>query len=366
MGTGVDNGAPPPYSPPPGRPWNPPAPQPPAPQWPQWPAQQTAPPPHPPAHDAHPHDPGAPSGHPWGQGTGDARTVFDPARTTAPAGPCTAAPPHDVPGARPAGHTAAHGAHGSRAAGRRSPKIPPAAAACLALGALLLCGAGAAALFGGGTPAGAAGDFTAGRDLWHDRGVDTIFPRTVHGPRSGPGDSDRTWTRIGVAPDSTCAGAFDPPLAKALATAGCVRLLRATYTDSTSTDVTTVGILVTRTTPAGQAALRAAMNSRTAADPSALPLPVAFPGTAAARFGPEQRGSWSIQVPTSLPVVVYAVSGLADGRALTPQPATAAEKSGATTVPAQAGLGFEANGLATAVSRALTGTAGGSHPEHTR
>lgn len=196
-----------------------------------------------------------------------------------------------------------------------------------------------------------ASAFGATRALWHSAPVDTLFPRTVKGRAAGPGGADRTWTRIGVAPESDCADAFDPLLAKVLAPAGCVRLLRATYTDATSTDVTTVGILVTRTDAATMLALHNRWNdehlgSRT----DLMPRPVAFAGTAASGFGDRQRASWTVDVSADLPVVVYAVSGFADGREIdVPQPASAASADGATSAPAQSGLGNAAEALSDAV-----------------
>ncbi|GAA1907199.1 hypothetical protein GCM10009753_42500 [Streptantibioticus ferralitis] len=232
-----------------------------------------------------------------------------------------------------------------------------AAGICLVLGAGLLGGA-AAGHFLGGDPAAAqtSQDDTAltyadARSLWHSVPVDTLFPRTVHGRGAGPGGADRTWTRIGVAPDSGCDGAFDPALASALAPVGCLRLLRATYTDATSSNVTTVGVLVTRADPASMAALRGTWAARHLGDRTdAMPRPVPFPGTVAAGFGPAQRASWTVDISDTLPVIGYAVSGFADGRTVTdPQPAAAATRQGATTAAAQSGLGYDAKGLASAI-----------------
>ena len=81
--------------------------------------------------------------------------------------------------------------------------------------------------------------------------------------------------------------------------------------------------------------------------PDLMPRPYAAKDTVAADFGDAQRASWTLSVLTDAPVVVYAVSGWADGRTVdTPQPAEDAMESGATTAPAQAGLGHEAQGLA--------------------
>ncbi len=88
-----------------------------------------------------------------------------------------------------------------------------------------------------------------------------------------------------------------------------------------------------------------------------MPLPYAAQGTLAAGFGADQRASWTVSVLTDAPVVVYAVSGFADGRTVTePQPAEEAMKSGATTAPAQSGLGHEAQGLADRIERGLRKT----------
>ena len=92
-----------------------------------------------------------------------------------------------------------------------------------------------------------------------------------------------------------------------------------------------------------------------------MPRPSAAQDTAAARFGPGQRASWTISVLHDAPVVVYAVSGWADGRAVDePEPAEEAMESGATTSVAQAGLGHEAKGLADRVERALRKNVGPS------
>jgi hypothetical protein len=152
---------------------------------------------------------------------------------------------------------------------------------------------------------------------------------------------------VGIAPESGCADAFDPLLAKLLAPIGCVRLLRATYTDATSTDVTTVGILVTKADAATMRALHDRWNDEhLGARNDLMPRPVAFAGTAASSFGDRQRASWTVAVSADLPVVVYAVTGFADGREITdPEPADSATADGATSAAAEAGLGDTAQAL---------------------
>jgi hypothetical protein len=138
--------------------------------------------------------------------------------------------------------------------------------------------------------------------------------------------------------------------------------------DSTSTTVTTVGLLVA----SGEAPAMRALNQRWATEhlggrTDLVPKAVAFPGTPAASFGDRQRGSWDVQVSADLPFVVYAVSGFADGRAVPDrQPADKATAPKATSAAAQAGLGFDATGVASAVDDRLHATVSAAlHPSTT-
>ncbi|WP_405738962.1 hypothetical protein OG885_36120 [Streptomyces sp. NBC_00028] len=243
-----------------------------------------------------------------------------------------------------------------------------AVAVCLVLGLGLIGGAVTGSwLVGDSAAAGEKDSFAAAAELWHSVPVDQLFPPTVQGQGAGPGGADRTWTRIAVAPDTGCKDAFDPLLKKALAPVGCSRLLRATYTDATQSYVTTVGLLFTKADVAGMTALDTRFTKEglgTRAD--LMPRGYAAKDTAAADFGAKQRASWAISVLTDAPVVVYAVSGWADGRTVDePQSAAAAMQSGATTAVAQAGLGHEAQGLADRVERGLRRTVGSPAPEGT-
>ncbi|MFI1002145.1 hypothetical protein ACIP10_20620 [Streptomyces galbus] len=235
-----------------------------------------------------------------------------------------------------------------------------AAAVSMVLGLGLVVGAATGSwLAGDASGAGERSAYTAAAGLWHSVPVDRLFPPTVTGRGAGPGGADRTWTRIAVAPDGGCADAFDPLLRQVLAPVGCSRLLRATYTDATQSYVTTVGLLFTTADPAAMRALDTRFDKEgLARRTDLLPRPYAAPGTAAAGFGDRQRASWTVSVLTDAPVVVYAVSGWADGRTVAvPQPAAEAAATGATTAPAQAGLGNEAKGLADRVERGLRTTA---------
>ncbi|MFE7122081.1 hypothetical protein ACFU99_42270, partial [Streptomyces sp. NPDC057654] len=231
------------------------------------------------------------------------------------------------------------------------------AALCLVLGLGLLGGAAAGSLLGGeaGAESAAEATYEQGGALWHTAPVDAIFPPTLRGDGAGPGGADRTWRRIAVAPDSGCAGAFDPLLAKALAPVGCARLLRATYADATTTSVTTVGLLVTKADTEQMGALQRRFEDEGLGERRDL-LPRAYgaKGTAAAGFGDAQRASWQIKIRTDTPVVLYAVTGFADGReAADPQPAIRAVTPGATSVAAQAGLGHDAKGVCEQVEHAF-------------
>ncbi|WP_405886383.1 hypothetical protein OG739_08215 [Streptomyces longwoodensis] len=303
--------------------------------------------------------PAAPVRHPDFAPSG-ARTAADPQPPgpdpalswSAPPAPGGSTRPH-VSFARPEGVGEAGRGDGGR--GR-----VVAAAVSMVLGLGLVVGAATGSwLAGDAAGAGERSAYTAAAGLWHSVPVDQLFPPTVTGRGAGPGGADRTWTRIAVAPDAGCADAFDPLLRQVLAPVGCSRLLRATYTDATQSYVTTVGLLFTTADPAAMRALDTRFDKEgLARRTDLLPRPYAAPGTAAAGFGDRQRASWTVSVLTDAPVVVYAVSGWADGRTVAvPQPAAEAAATGATTAPAQAGLGNEAKGLADRVERGLRTTA---------
>ncbi|MET8473915.1 hypothetical protein ABZY90_31385 [Streptomyces sp. NPDC006422] len=246
-----------------------------------------------------------------------------------------------------------------RPIGARLKPRTAAIAACLILGLGLIGGATTGTLLTGddGPPSVQTAYREAGQ-LWHGVPVDRLFPRTLKGEGAGPGRADRTWTRIAVAPDGTCAKAFDPLLHKALRSAGCLRLLRATYTDASQSNVTTVGLMFTKADAEATQALRSRfMEQGLDRRDDLMPRPYAAKGTAAEKFGDRQRASWTINILTDAPVVVYAVSGFADGRAVSePEPAAEAMKSGATSAPAQAGLGHDAQGVADRIERDLRKT----------
>lgn len=242
----------------------------------------------------------------------------------------------------------------------RQPVRTAAAAVCAVLGLGLIAGAVTGSWLTGDSAAGPgdAGAYAVGRSAWHSVPVDTLFPRTLKGDGAGPGATDRSWTRIAVANDSGCAAGLDPLLLRTLRPVGCERLVRATYTDATRSSVTTVGMVFTEADTEAMSTLRTRFTTQNLTGRSDL-MPRAYPveGTVAADFGDQQRASWTVHVLSELPVVVFSVSGFADGRTvLEPQPAAEAMAAGATTAPAQAGLGHEAKGVADRVERTLRRT----------
>lgn len=242
-----------------------------------------------------------------------------------------------------------------------------AAAACLVLGIGLLGGAGAGAWLTGDSSErpGLDKGFDGARAAWHQVPVDTLFPRTLKGKGAGPGGADRDWTRVAVAPAGGCSHAFDPLLVKALSAVGCSRLVRATYADETTSSVTTVGLLFTKADPEAMSDLRKRFATENLTERTDLmPRPYAGRGTVAADFGDAQRASWTVHVLEDAPVVVYSVSGFADGRVVSdPQSASDATRKGETSAAAQAGLGHDAQGIADRVERGLHKETAGAGPE---
>lgn len=275
--------------------------------------------------------------------------------------PGTAAPyPYRPPHPHSPAETPAETTTRLRPVGTRHPFRTAAAAVCVVLGLGLIGGAatGSWLISDSSADPAAHSAYTVGSEAWHSTPVDTLFPRTLKGDGAGPGGADRVWTRIAVAPDSGCTGALDPLLLKTLRPVGCSRLLRATYTDATSSSVTTVGLVFTE----GDTDAMHALGSRYAGEHLGARtdlMPRAYPvkNSPAAGFGDRQRASWTVHVLTEVPVVVFAVSGFADGRKVTdPQPAEKAMAVNATTAAAQAGLGHEAKGVADRVERGLRRT----------
>ncbi|MET9699048.1 hypothetical protein ABZY31_19250 [Streptomyces sp. NPDC006529] len=184
------------------------------------------------------------------------------------------------------------------------------------------------------TPAAA---YRTAASLWRETPVDTLFPPTLDGRGAGPGGSDRTWTRVALAPDAGCAAALPADWRALLAPTGCTRVLRATYTDATRSALVSVGMVFTPADAPAMAALR-----------GRLPAPPGY------GFAEDRRGAWTVSVLPEAPVLVYTVSAFADGRSVpAPRPAEEAVKKDDTSAVARAGLGYEAKGVADRIERAL-------------
>ncbi|MFC9812979.1 hypothetical protein ACFVJM_13035 [Streptomyces virginiae] len=216
---------------------------------------------------------------------------------------------------------------------RRHPGRVAAATLCVILGGGLVGGAAVttwAEHRAANRPLPADAAYRKAGSLWRDAPVDSLLPPVLTGPSAGPGGSDRTWTRIALAPDADCPAALAADWQTLLAPTGCTRVLRATYTDATRSSLITVGMVFT---PADEPTM-SALDGRLTAPP-------------AYGFADNQRAAWATSVRTEAPVVVYAVSAFADGRPQdAPRPAEDLVKKDATGAAAQAGLGHEAKALA--------------------
>jgi hypothetical protein len=160
--------------------------------------------------------------------------------------------------------------------------------------------------------------FTFERQAWQAVTVDQLFPLSHSTRNAAPdGTATRSFTRIGVASPASCQSALAPALARLLADYGCGPVLRSDYTDATQTLVATVGVVALHTAPAQQQDLASATAAQHA-DLQGRALTLA--GTAAARFGDQQRLGWYTSAPADMPYLVFVVSGLADGRAASAGP----------------------------------------------
>ena len=189
------------------------------------------------------------------------------------------------------------------------------AAVAVVLVALVVGGAGYA--FSGGRPAvedgarpgssAAAGDVAAG-SVWRDAPADELLAATL--------DSEGTeeYYRLAVDPDESCAQLPAAFLA-ALAPAGCVRLIQATYLDSTESVVATVGLVVTGGTAAQRGILGHSWAANTDSHQYAM-MPAAYPvrATLAARFQNPQRIAWNSAVSGSGTYLAFTVAGFVDAR----------------------------------------------------
>lgn len=181
------------------------------------------------------------------------------------------------------------------------------AAAAAALG--LAVSGGAPAVDAGARPgSGAAPADVAARALWRTAPADRLLPPQLS--REGT----EAYYRMAVDTDESCAQ-LPAAFRRALAPAGCVRLVQATYVDSTQSVVATVGLVVTGGTSAQRGALFENWTADFYARQYAM-MPSAYPvkATLASGFGDPQRIAWMSGISNDGGYIAYSVAGFVDGR----------------------------------------------------
>jgi len=177
--------------------------------------------------------------------------------------------------------------------------------------------------------------------LWQRLPAGKIFPASVGYVNSLGAETKATL--VGIAPQSPCAAAVDARAAAVLAAAGCLTVLRATYTDASRTALATVGIAVMRNSTGADTMLRTL-----AAGGHGGLLPVSFPGTVASLFTGKARETATAQ-STAGPYLFLYAAGYADGRSTRLGPPIGAAYLGETVTT---DLGADVvTGLATAFQR---------------
>jgi len=153
---------------------------------------------------------------------------------------------------------------------------------------------------------------------WRTMPAGKIFPAVVSYQLSGSAlnaDSELALTahRLGIARQASCAAATEPAAGRVLDRLGCGAVVRATYLDSTSSMIVTVGVAVLPGSVQASTAVRR-LSAAGAGPDRLLPglLPATFPGTLASRFGDGQRQlNWDVSVG---PYLIMSTVGYADGR----------------------------------------------------
>ncbi|MFI6517413.1 hypothetical protein ACIBF1_17785 [Spirillospora sp. NPDC050679] len=154
---------------------------------------------------------------------------------------------------------------------------------------------------------------TAG-EIFPARVKEDIAPRVMSGAlgQTPENKASRGFVqRAGIAPETSCAQAFDPRLADVLTRNGCRTALRATYIDSSGTLVTTIGIAVmgdTRQAGRAESAISTALGSAVKEDIGVRA--VAFPGTVAEDFADAGRQDFWMDFPQA-PYLLFRTSGWA-------------------------------------------------------
>ncbi len=142
--------------------------------------------------------------------------------------------------------------------------------------------------------------------LWQRLSAGQIFPPSVSYLSTLGAETKATL--VGIAPQTPCGAAVDASAAAVLKAAGCVTVLRATYTDASHTMLATVGIAVMGGADGAQSAQSALMGGGRGGL-----LPVSFPGTVASLFTGKARETYVAQSTAGRYIFLYA-AGYADGR----------------------------------------------------
>jgi hypothetical protein len=198
--------------------------------------------------------------------------------------------------------------------------------------------------------------FRADRQVWHSAPADRLFPPTIAIRDGGPGGTDRRWIRLGIAPDTPdCTRSLPSALRRDLGLdrLGCHRMLRATYTDSTGSQVVTLGVAVLQAEPAAMRAAAAAWESRSARAPApgSRPRPFAVPGSPAASFTAASVAAWTLRMAADAPFLTWSAAGFADGRTVrSPIPAAASVSPSPRLAAVESGLTEAARTLAARLS----------------
>lgn len=162
---------------------------------------------------------------------------------------------------------------------------------------------------------------------WRTTPKTKLFPAKVRydlvGQQIGvPGSLNLLARRLGIARQAPCkrAAGSGKKILSILNRDGCQAVLRATYTDSTSSLVLTVGVAVLHNEQSATSAANYLTGNTATSDGATsdhvLLRPVSVPGTPAAAFGSKQRQlAWVVGAGSYL---VMATAGYADGRPAVP------------------------------------------------
>ncbi|WP_336208144.1 hypothetical protein [Nonomuraea sp. LPB2021202275-12-8] len=144
-------------------------------------------------------------------------------------------------------------------------------------------------------------------ERWRTWEAGRIFPASL--PYSAEQGGQERASRVGISPRTGCADSVDAKVARALDTAGCRAVLRATYIDALRGVLVTVGVVVLPDEPR---AARAKVAFPGTGKPVPGLRPLAFDGTVSHRFTPAVRQAGSVR--QAGPYLVLTTAGQVDGR----------------------------------------------------